>query len=68
MNKLIASLAVGFFSVTAFAATTAATPATPAAPAVPAVASKADAKPEAKADAKASKDKAPVAKKAEATK
>ena len=64
MNKLIASLAVGFFSVTAFAAT----PATPAAPAVPAVASKVDAKPEAKADAKASKDKAPVAKKAEAAK
>jgi beta-lactam-binding protein with PASTA domain len=64
MNKLIASLAVGFFSVAAFAATTAATPATPAAPAVPAVASKADAK----ADAKTSKDKAPVAKKAEAAK
>ena len=68
MNKLIASLAVGFFSVAAFAATTAATPATPAAPAVPAGASKADAKAEVKADAKASKDKAPVAKKAEAAK
>ena len=68
MNKLIASIAVGFFSVGAFAANPAAAPATPTAPAAPAVASKADAKPEAKADAKASKDKAPVAKKAEAAK
>lgn len=68
MNKLIASLAVGFFSVASFAANPSATSSPAATPAVPATAAKAESKAEVKAEAKAGKEKVHVAKKAEAAK